>query len=65
MTFFLQEKKIFVSSVVFKAFDRDNDGQVNMLEWVVGLNTYLRGTLDEKIACKMTDKKPLKNVFLL
>lgn len=23
-----------------------------MLEWVVGLNTYLRGTLDEKIACK-------------
>jgi len=35
---------------VFKAFDRDNDGQVNMLEWVVGLNTYLRGTLDEKIA---------------
>jgi len=38
--------------LVFKAFDRDNDGQVNMLEWVVGLNTYLRGTLDEKIACK-------------
>jgi hypothetical protein len=37
---------------VFKAFDRDNDGQVSMLEWVVGLNTYLRGTLDEKIACK-------------
>jgi Ca2+-binding EF-hand superfamily protein len=35
---------------VFKAFDRDNDGHVNMLEWVVGLNTYLRGTLDEKIA---------------
>lgn len=35
---------------VFKAFDRDNDGQVSMLEWVVGLNTYLRGTLDEKIA---------------
>ena len=39
-------------SSVFKAFDRDNDGQVSMLEWVVGLNTYLRGTLDEKIACK-------------
>ena len=39
-------------SLVFKAFDRDNDGQVSMLEWVVGLNTYLRGTLDEKIACK-------------
>ena len=37
--------------LVFTAFDRDNDGQVSMLEWVVGLNTYLRGTLDEKIAC--------------
>ncbi|CAF3444465.1 unnamed protein product [Rotaria sp. Silwood1] len=39
---------------VFKAFDRDNDGQVSMLEWVVGLNTYLRGTLDEKIAFAFT-----------
>ena len=37
---------------VLKAFDRDSDGQVSMLEWVVGLNTYLRGTLDEKITCK-------------
>ncbi|CAF1441792.1 unnamed protein product [Adineta steineri] len=34
---------------VFKVFDRDNDGQVNMLEWIIGLNIYLRGTLDEKI----------------
>ncbi len=42
---------IFFSSV-FKTFDRDNDGQVNMLEWVVGLNTYLRGTLNAKIVCK-------------
>ena len=39
--------------IVFKAFDRDNDGQVSMLEWVIGMNTYLRGTLDEKIACKL------------
>lgn len=44
--------KRYSCSSVFKAFDRDNDGQVSMLEWVVGLNTYLRGTLDEKIACK-------------
>ncbi|CAF0980624.1 unnamed protein product [Adineta ricciae] len=35
---------------VFKVFDRDNDGQVNMLEWIIGLNVYLRGTLHEKIA---------------
>ncbi|CAF5229984.1 unnamed protein product, partial [Rotaria magnacalcarata] len=42
---------------VFKAFDRDNDGQVSMLEWVVGLNTYLRGTLDEKIACELSNKR--------
>ncbi|UJR22311.1 hypothetical protein I4U23_025373 [Adineta vaga] len=32
-----------------RIFDRDNDGQINMLEWVIGLNVYLRGTLDEKI----------------
>ena len=44
---------------VFKAFDRDNDGQVSMLEWVVGLNTYLRGTLDEKIACKSSGCKTI------
>jgi hypothetical protein len=28
-----------------------------MLEWVIGLNTYLRGTLDEKIVCKFLIKK--------
>lgn len=50
----IQAHENFNSSLflVFKAFDRDNDGQVNMFEWVVGLNTYLRGTLDEKIACE-------------
>lgn len=51
--------------LVFKAFDRDNDGQVSMLEWVVGLNTYLRGTLDEKIACKSYDKYENKNQLLI
>ena len=57
----MQGKKSFSNQyefcqLVFKAFDRDNDGQVSMLEWVVGLNTYLRGTLDEKIACKLSNK---------
>jgi hypothetical protein len=51
--------KEFFFQIVFKAFDRDNDGQVNMLEWVIGLNTYLRGTLDEKIACKFLNKQIL------
>jgi hypothetical protein len=53
----IQEKNYFLYElyfrIVFKAFDRDNDGQVSMIEWVVGLNTYLRGTLDEKIVCKI------------
>jgi hypothetical protein len=37
-----------------------------MLEWVVGLNTYLRGTLDEKIACTFLIKKQqiLHHIFL-
>lgn len=50
---------LLISLLVFKAFDRDNDGQVSMLEWVVGLNTYLRGTLDEKIACKHLFPEPI------
>ncbi|XP_070702673.1 calaxin [Pempheris klunzingeri] len=34
---------------VFRTFDKDNDGFVNMKEWVEGLSVFLRGTLDEKI----------------
>ncbi|XP_007901270.1 EF-hand calcium-binding domain-containing protein 1 [Callorhinchus milii] len=34
---------------VFRAFDRDNDGYVNVREWIEGLSVFLRGTLDEKI----------------
>jgi len=32
---------------VFKAFDKDNDGYVNLEEWVRGLSVFLRGTLSE------------------
>ncbi|KAF7649444.1 hypothetical protein LDENG_00141400 [Lucifuga dentata] len=34
---------------VFRTFDKDNDGLVNMEEWIEGLSVLLRGTLDEKI----------------
>ncbi|KAL5006579.1 hypothetical protein ScPMuIL_015385 [Solemya velum] len=33
---------------VFKAFDKDNDSSVNEEEWIMGLSTFLRGTIDEK-----------------
>jgi hypothetical protein len=36
-----------------------------MLEWVVGLNTYLRGTLDEKIACMLFIKRNEYILFCL
>ncbi|XP_061903195.1 peroxisome biogenesis factor 1 isoform X1 [Entelurus aequoreus] len=34
---------------VFRSFDKDNDGFVNVKEWVEGLCVFLRGSLDEKI----------------
>lgn len=34
---------------VFRGFDKDNDGSVNVLEWVYGLSLFLRGTLEEKM----------------
>jgi hypothetical protein len=37
---------------VFRAFDRDNDSFIGMVEWVEGFSTFLRGTVDEKIRCK-------------
>ena len=35
---------------VFKAFDKDNDSQVNQEEWIRGMYIFLRGTFDEKLA---------------
>ncbi|XP_022305954.1 calaxin-like [Crassostrea virginica] len=34
---------------VFRAFDEDNDGFINELEWVKGLSIFLRGTMEEKM----------------
>nr|XP_020144363.1 EF-hand calcium-binding domain-containing protein 1 isoform X2 [Microcebus murinus] len=34
---------------VFRGFDKDNDGCVNVTEWVCGLSLFLRGSLEEKM----------------
>ncbi|KAM5298284.1 calaxin [Ctenodactylus gundi] len=34
---------------VFRGFDKDNDGSVNVTEWINGLSLFLRGTLEEKM----------------
>lgn len=34
---------------VFRVFDKDSDGIINMEEWVKGMSTFLRGSLEEKI----------------
>ena len=40
---------LFFMERVFKAFDADNDGFIDEMEWVKGLSIFLRGTIDEKI----------------
>jgi len=42
----------FVFILVYRAFDTDSDGFVNMEEWVHGLSVFLRGTLDQQTQCK-------------
>ncbi|NXO04643.1 EFCB1 protein, partial [Rhinopomastus cyanomelas] len=34
---------------VFRVFDKDNDSGISVVEWVEGLSTLLRGTLEERI----------------
>lgn len=48
--------------LVFRAFDKDNDSYVSVKEWIEGLSVFLRGTLDEKIKCKIgyVDEKESK-----
>lgn len=41
--------------LVFRGFDKDNDGCVNVLEWIHGLSLFLRGSLEEKMKCKIAD----------
>ena len=40
---------LFFMERVFKAFDQDNDGFIDEVEWVKGLSIFLRGAIDEKI----------------
>uniref|UniRef100_A0A8C2NU85 EF-hand domain-containing protein n=1 Tax=Capra hircus TaxID=9925 RepID=A0A8C2NU85_CAPHI len=35
--------------LVFRGFDKDNDGCISVIEWVYGLSVFLRGTLEEKM----------------
>lgn len=42
------------SFLVFRGFDKDNDGCVNVSEWIYGLSVFLRGTLEEKMKCKIS-----------
>lgn len=44
---------MYNTDLVFKAFDKDSDGFLNQEEWVKGLSLFLRGTLGEKIECKL------------
>nr|BAH14408.1 unnamed protein product [Homo sapiens] len=32
---------------LFRGFDKDNDGCVNVLEWIHGLSLFLRGSLEK------------------
>ncbi len=44
---------VIICPPVFRTFDKDNDSFVSMKEWIEGLSVFLRGTLDEKIKCKL------------
>ena len=41
---------------VFRAFDEDMDGYLSMKDWCSGLSTFLRGSLEEKTKCKVSDQ---------
>lgn len=46
-------KKYLIHFAVFRTFDRDSDGCISVVEWVEGLAVFLRGTLEERIKCKI------------
>ena len=35
---------------IFRAFDRDNDSNICMEEWIHGLSVFLRGSLEEQMS---------------
>ena len=46
---------------VFRAFDTNCDNYISVSEWCNGLSIFCRGTLDEKIKCKIYISRNLKN----
>ena len=50
--FFLPENKYWLCVSVFRAFDLDNDSFINEDEWVIGMSTFLKGTIEEQARCK-------------
>lgn len=52
----------FLSPLVFRTFDKDNDGFVSVKEWIEGLSVFLRGTMDEQIQCTLSPDIQSKNV---
>ncbi|XP_065804108.1 calaxin isoform X4 [Labrus bergylta] len=47
--FGMTDYMIMDGGIVFRTFDKDNDGSVSVKEWIEGLSVFLRGTLEEKI----------------
>lgn len=50
--------------LVFRGFDKDNDGCISVIEWVYGLSVFLRGTLEEKMKCKIS-RRPTGLYFMI
>lgn len=48
----LHEKDKEILDRLFTLFDESGDGQVNFKEFVVGVSTVLRGTIEEKLTCE-------------
>ena len=49
---FMFDAGCFDTLIVFRAFDKDMDSNLSQEEWVLGLSVFLRGTLEERVACK-------------
>ena len=49
---FFSDEIVIQVILVFRAFDKDMDSNLSQEEWVLGLSVFLRGTLEERVACK-------------
>ena len=50
---------------VFRAFDKDMDSNLSQEEWVLGLSVFLRGTLEERVACKLNIEKRKRSFYIV